>query len=433
MHRALVLTGSLLLPACAPQNASLTGEFTAFLADGSSITLQRDNLKLGQFERNYAVDCRDFATARNEEENEELRLDDRLQICQGDVDENGVTIGRDDWPPTHETWLADSGFVVVGEPLDPWRGEGIITSEGDVQIGFHHRLPGGPDFRFAIVVDPDFQPRSCVQAEDGEGVSYEPVDGDWVENWSTDLQEGETGRLFYLHAGSYQFNPSRLPSAADPSPPVWFLPNEWLAGYSRGRFADDDFRVRPPRYATPETYFSYDSAELAGDAATVRRDDLFFCSWAGEEADPDYAVFDGCMVNQFERAEEIADEVAEEFELVDLQVESESLPSMRPRIHPNLWRTPNTNAAGLDGWVEFHYSWIRFDEGSDLSTGGAATGEFQMVFDAFDSASRFFVRGSFDVKRFKRDTWTTEYLPPVKFEEAGTTQCGSPVLPPDNF
>jgi hypothetical protein len=43
------------------------------------------------------------------------------------------------------------------------------------------------------------------------------------------------------------------------------------------------------------------------------------------------------------------------------------------------------------------------------------------------------VRGSFKVDRFKRDRWTTDYLPAVKFEENGTTFCGTTVEPPDNF
>jgi hypothetical protein len=432
MHRALVLTASLLTTACAPQNASLTGDFTAFLADSSSITLQRESLKLDQFERYHTVDCRNFATARNDTENEELRLDDRLLICAGDEDENGVRIGPDDWPPEHETWLANDGYVVVGEELNPWRSEAIITSEGDVQLGFHHRLPGGEDFRFAIAIDPSFQPRECVENEAGDGVEYREVDGDWVGNWSEDVAE-EGGRLFYFNAAAYQFNPSNLPSAANPSPNLWFLPNEWLAGHGRGRFGDDDFRLRATRYAMPASYYANDAAELSGDSATVQRRDLFYCDWAGEELDPDYTNFDACVANQAESVELVADEVLAEYTKVGLPVDAAGVPSLRPRVHDNAWRTPDGNAIGLDGWAEFHYSWIRFDEGSELRTGGSASGEFLLVFDAFDSPSRFFIRGNFEVKRFKRDTWTTKYLPPIKFEEAGTTECGVVVEQPENF
>jgi hypothetical protein len=431
MHRAMVLTGSLLFTACAPQNVSLEGDFTALLSDNGSVTLDRGNLKLDEFDRQYAIDCRDFATARSDEENEVLRLNNRLPLCRGDVNEDGVTVSREDWPPQHETWLDNDGFVVVGSAFDPWRGEAIITSEGDVQIAFHQRLPGGEDFRFAIAVDPDFQPRTCVQSEDGEGVDYAQVDGDWIGNWSQGLEEGD--RMFYMNSGAYQFNPQNLPALSNPDPDQWYLPNEWQAGFSRGRFADDLFRVRPTRFATPESYFAFADFEGGGSAAAVSRSDLFHCPWAGEEFDPNYELHANCVAGQEGRMETIADEVLSEYELIDLPLDSELFPSMRPRVHANAWRTPDDSNAGLDGWLEFHYSWIRFDAGSELETGGAATGEFQMVFDANDSPSRFFVRGKFNVSKFKRDTWTTEYLPPTKFAENNSTLCGTEVLPPDNF
>jgi hypothetical protein len=433
MHRVLAISTCLFAGACTPQNAELTGDFTAFLSDVASVTLQRGDVKLDEFERRYAVDCRQFATARSDAEVEALRLNNRLPVCRGDVAEDGTVLGREDWPPPHERWVDDDGFVVVGDQFDPWRAEAIITSEGDVQLGFHQRLPGGKDFRFALVIDPDFQPRECAQSEDGQSVVFQEVDGDWVANWSEDLGDDEQGRLFYLNANSYQFNPAPNDGPGASAADQWFLPNEWMAGYSRGRFADDEFRSRPTRYAAPETYLAFQDAENSGDDGAVDYSSLFFCEWFGEEIDPNFEVFDACHAARIAEARTIAEEVEEEYALIGIPVDAAGLPSMKPRIHTNLWRDPDGHDAGLDGWTELHYSWVRFDPGAELETGGSATGEFQIVFDAFESPSRFFVRGSFKVDRFKRDTWTTAYLPAVKFEENGTEFCGTTVLPPSNF
>jgi hypothetical protein len=433
MHRALVISSLLLMGGCAPQNASLTGDYTAYLSDVAAITLQRGNLKLSEFSRRFNIDCREFATARSDEENESLRLSPREQVCRGDVDEEGNTVGRDDWPPQHEVWIEDDGYVVVGDTFEPWRGEGIITSEGDVQLGFHQRLPGGEDFRFAFVIDPDFQPSECAQNEAGDGVVFQDIDGDWVAEWSNELDEDEEGTLYFLNASSYQFNPNPNEDANNAAAEnTWFLPNEWLAGSSRGKFADDEFRHRPARFGTPELYLNFDEEEASGGTGTVVFSDLFLCEW-DEDADPDQVAYENCRAEKIERAQSIADNVVDEFEHIGLPVNAEGLPSMRPRVHTNAWRTVDGNAGGLDGWVELHYSWVRFDPGSELETGGAASGEFNIVFDGIDSPSRFFVRGSFKVDRFKRDRWTTDYLPAVKFEENGTTFCGTTVEPPDNF
>ena len=62
---------------------------------------------------------------------------------------------------------------------------------------------------------------------------------------------------------------------------------------------------------------------------------------------------------------------------------------------------------------------------SSMMNSRAATGEFNLVFEATESSSTFLVRGRFEVPKFKKDTWTTKYLPPVKFEQNGTDECGT--------
>jgi hypothetical protein len=106
--------------------------------------------------------------------------------------------------------------------------------------------------------------------------------------------------------------------------------------------------------------------------------------------------------------------------------DDDSLPTIRPRVHDNAWREHDGSSAGLDGWVGLHYNWIRFDDGSTLERGGSASGEFSLLFDAEDNQSRIYVRGNFETRRIKQDTWVSEFVPEVKFEENGTTVCGVP-------
>jgi hypothetical protein len=393
--------------ACAPQNAELTaGSYTAFLADSSSLTVAKGLVPFDDeaFSSSYKVDCREFVTANNNNENETLRLDDRLPICAGSIFDNDEGVTNADWPPEHEVWLGQDGFHVVTQDLEPWRGEAIMTSEGDFQIGFHHRLPGGEDFRFAFAIDPNFQPTVCEQTADGAGTELANVDGDWLGNWSKDLKGDDNGgTLFYLNARAYQFNPD------DPDGgQIWSSPEEWRAGYSAGKFADEEFTMRTPRYGEPAIY----TALEAEDGYTVTEDDLFFCDlFEGE--DPNTS---NCMEGLIEDVNDVASEVGTELERV--------LVDYTPMVHDNTWRDPDGYAPGYDGWVGMHYNWVVIDAGSDLSEGGSASGKFAMVFDAYDSYSRFFVQGEFNVDKIKNDVWTTDDLRAIKLEENGTVLCG---------
>lgn len=418
----------ILLAACAPQNASIEeGDFTVFLSATNSPTVDKGKLDIAGFgdtegfQRLPAIDCRTFETATSDKETNALRLADRAQICPGDADPSPL------WPPDHETWLADSGYHVLGGKLDPWRGEAIITSEGDVQIGFHQRLPGGEDFRFAFVVDPNFQPTQCVQDPETGDVTQEPIDGDWVGQWSKDLSgDSAGGTLYMLNAGGFQFDP-RDPKSQ------WFLPDQWEAGYGAGRFADDGFTSRATLFGDPSTYLN-PIDEVSGQV-NVLASDLLWCPPDGNEypypvSRPLYNNQAECMEGTVERAEEIADAAAKELEAFGIAKPSGKLPAVRPRVHGNQWRESDGKAAGYDGWVELNYSWVEFDKDSDLSVGGAASGTFNLMFDAGDSTSRFYVRGRFSVDRFKKDTWSTAYLPGIKMEENQTIVCGKPYTPP---
>lgn len=353
------------LTGCTPESATVTGgQYTAFLAANTSQTLYQDRLDFSAAADTWSIDCGDFG------------LPDALAICDDPL-----------WGPEHETWLERDGYRVVQEDLDPWRGEAVVTSEGDLQIGFHQRLPGGEDFRFAVVVNPTFQPTECVSLPDG-GVEAQPLDGDWIANWS----EGQNGTMFYLNAGAYQFNPSNTEQ-------LWVLPEEWRAGYTTAKFAAEQFIGRRVRFGVPESYSSYELEEAAFPSAS----DLFYTSDAGQ------------LAAQTARVQGVADEVEAELALVGVDANL--------GVHGNEWRVPDQRAEGLDGWGELHYNWIKFDNGSDLSVGGSATGEFFLTFDGQESQSRVFVSGQFEVKRFHRDHWVTDDVTAVKLAENGTTLC----------
>lgn len=409
--RRVPLLAIALAAACAPQNAKIEqGDFTAFLAATNSPTLGKGKLDLEGFkdtegfQRRDSIDCRNFETAKNKAENNKLRLEDRALICADDKQQSPH------WPPSHEIWLEDNGFYVVGGKLDPWRGEAFVSSEGDVQIGFHQRLPGGEDFRFAFVVDPNFQPTQCVQNASGN-VEALPIDGDWIGEWSKSAADGS--QLFMLNAGAFQFDPLDTQNQ-------WNFPDKFEAGFAAGKFADDAFISRASLFGDPATYL--DPIDPLSGQVNVTESDLLWCEFDGGE-DPTKS---SCMQAQVTRANDLADGIQAELEAFGVPAAAGDMPSVRPRVEDNLWRTPDGKSAGLDGWVELDYSWVEFDKGSDLTVGGAASGTFNLMLDATDSNSRFYVRGRFSVDRFKKDNWTTKYLPAIKAEQNNAIVCGKP-------
>lgn len=407
---------------CNPQNAQVPeGSFTAALAYSTSNTLLLEAVDLEAFEKRVSFDCRDAP--------EEGEFDFRLPTRNGDLCDENACVKTDDptdiqyvdssevealtadgydcdesYPPVHETWLAFDGFEVVTSPLEPWRGEAIITSEGDLQITIHNRLPGGADFRFAFVVDPKFQPRTCIADPETGGPKRVDIDGDWLANWSKDV---DSGTLFYLNAGSYQFNPANLAES-------WTLPQEWLAGAAFARFAEEDFIARSVRYGRPSKYLAY---EVDDSELTAR--DLFYCD-VDAGADP---TTDECIQGMKERVNGFAQDVRNELHLIDADV--------TPRVHTNEWRPPDGNEPGLDAWMEMNYNYVRVDQAPDeLIVGNPASGDFELVFDGLDSQSRLFIKGKFEVEKIKKDNWGVQDLRAEKYEEYGTILCGEPAAPP---
>lgn len=377
MMTRISLVLALGLAACTPNNATVEdGQFIAYLAENTSQSLFEDKLNFDNAEVAFNIDCRELDDEAN-------RLEDPIDNCETNFE---------------EAWIDSDGYRALGGALDPWRGEGIITSEGDVQIGFHHRLPGGEDFRFAFVIDPNFQPTRCAENDAGDTVS-ENIDGDWIENWSTDV---DSGMLYYLTNGGFQFNPGNTGE-------IWTLPQEWRSGGAWGRFAAEDLKARAGYYGTPSAY--NDIAVDEGAAVSPR--DLF---WSDMEEGDDPTT-NRAHQDLIDEVQDISDEVNDELAAISAPVAT--------RVHTNEWRTPDQTAAGLDSWVELHYSWVHFDAGSTFEKGDSVSGEFQLVFDASESQTRVMVSGRFNVDKLKRDRWVTDDVQAVKLDENGTVLCGA--------
>jgi hypothetical protein len=438
MTQRLLPLAFLVSMGCIPDNAEISsGSFKAFISESTSFTLVKEaidldtDLEKGLWDDNYSLDCRDLTLTEdangdgtNEDEQELRRLENRTQVCDR---------RKNAYPLDVETWIDNGAFYVRGNGLAPWRGEAVMTSEGDFQLSFHNTLPGGADLRFAIAVDPNFQPTQCLQSEDGSGTVRSNIDGDWLGGWSSQLDEMAEdenlspalekyashfagGQLFFPNARSYQYDPGNTES-------FWSIPNEWRAGHAEGKFAEEFFTARTVRYGEPSIYQTVDE----GEEATIERDDMFYCKNRTDGK--------GCK-QLCNYVNDIADDISNELAWAGPNGDAEETPDpwYRPIVHCNTWRDadldgpleagePDHTAAGLDGWVGLHYNWLVVDAGSDLSVGGSAAGAFSFVFDGVDSQSRFFIEGEFNIEKIKADRWTTDDITAIKMEQNGTVLC----------
>jgi len=416
MRRSGILAATALASACAPQSAVLTeGSYIAFIDAENSQSIAKEKVDPDDYDTTFNVDCREFETAADEEA---LRLPDPTPIC-----------GPQKWPPAYEQWALNSGYYVVTEELDPWRGEAILTSEGDLQIGFHHKVPGGEDMRFLFVVDPTFQPTECVQNQ-VEGI---PVDGNWIQEWSdaeltyianlTDSRKEafahfedylDDGRLFFMNGSSYQFNPNDVLD-------IWGLPQYYEAGAANGKFVEDLLHLRVSRYGEPEAYNALDALGATDSTIQIDANDVWYCDMAAG-TDPDS---DNCQQDREEHVRQVVADTRTELNLLMSPTgdAADAVFAYEPIGHLNLWRIPDGKPPGFDGWAEMHANYVVFSGDSDLTVGGSAKGAFSLLYEADDSSTRVFVKGEFEIDKIKEDNWVTEDLEANKLEEAGVTLC----------
>lgn len=395
----LMMSTIALLAGCNPQDAEVQGDFAVFLDAENSENIVRLNAEKPVADRLDAlgltpIDCRDLSSLTEEEQAEErLPGVDYAAACPQD----GI--------PTYFTWLRyfpyykrSGTFAPDGGDASPWRSEAVLTSEGDLQLTIHMKLDPIGDLRFGWVVDPAFQPVECEDVDGGAGLVN--VDGNWLESWSAE----EEGTLWHLNAGSYQLNPS------DQSD-YWYLPQEWLAGYSFGRFGDEEFFGHPTDYQDP--------------IGTP----MYFGSYGGDEWLPNgqgYTAWVGNVEETLAAADELTTYGQTTFEPVF-------------KVEDNEWRladNPDTDsdgtpedelASGLENWLGISPSWVRIDNPQDIAVDNATpvTGEFQLYLETAGNTTRVLVKGSFTIHRIREDVWGYEPgMEEQKREENGTPECG---------
>ena len=250
----------LLLAACTPNDAEVTGSYHAWLADGSSATIDLGKLPLNDA---TLIDCR-------WEVGDEASEAEEGSVCNTNDPDNKVVNPND---PDGEvtdissgspfSWLENDAFWLKQDKLDPWRSEAVMTSEGDFQLTFHHQLPGrGGDFRVAFVIDPVFEPEVCIQSGwTCYSPDTDPVDDDgdgWLDHIDPDCFEGAWEVGFKEH----------LPC------------NDGIDNDGDGAIDGDDSECEHPWVAAEET-------------SCIDGDDNDGDSWT-DDYDPD------CIINGFE-------------------------------------------------------------------------------------------------------------------------------------
>ena len=138
---------------------------------------------------------------------------------------------------------------------------------------------------------------------------------------------------------------------------------------------------------------------------------------------PDYEAYDNAVAQLESDAETWSTELA-----MYGGANIDGTPAFSHKVESNNWRPVNNSNAGLDGWAEAHSSWVRLSNDSDISDGGTAKGDFQILYTADESNSQLLVKGSFDIPELKADYWAYSMLEDDKRVEYETEFCGGALL-----
>jgi hypothetical protein len=326
--------------------------------------------------------------------------------CEGSDDKLGVQEAE------FYTFLFEDGQYALQGALEPTRTEALIHGENDLQISMMQKMGNGQEFRFLVAIATDFNPTTCTS--NGESAEIKKVDGaDWIEQWSVD-EDGNS--IYYLNASALQVNQSD----SSGNNTFWYLITDWSAGFGFANFMGEEF------YSVPTSYGNYD-VDGAGNYGFefVGSDAGFVAVTEGErsssEVDGDTA-FDDLPDEMQDAYNDRLDSLVSyssdwTHELLELGGAHTGVCSdgvcdcadglcFEQKVEDNKWRPVDSQLAGLDGWMEVHSSWVRFDKGSDLSVGGSAKGDYQILFQGELTSSRLLVKGTFDIEEIKEDRWT---------------------------
>lgn len=347
--------------------------------------------------------------------------------------------------PKYNTWLNDYAFYLHRGTINSWREEVLYTNEGDLQFTFHTQTPFG-DFRVFWVIDPDFQPTECTDV-DGESTLQE-VDGDWVEGWSNTEEDDEGYTVFMVNAYAYQYSPADLD--------YWGFDEDWAAGYSGGKFGDEDLYGYAPDYIdydqdagkiVPLWVSTDDDGKVQGGYGSAGGEQYEELN-CGDDFDPDdncnrYA--DYADFNDMLRDNAINGGVTKDGDdVAPLETEFERLGRLphdefpwHLKVEDNGWRETlpgeGGEADGLDNWAAISPVYVRFkidrDKLAAIEPGSLDVpieGDFQLISSSTSSSnSQALIRASFKITNVQRDIWGySPTLDTQKREENATPECG---------
>lgn len=454
-----------LLGGCTPHDADVTGSYVAFFAAESSQNILELGYKGIDLTDPEVLDKRGFTPIDCRFGGEDNVIDRLANADYTKCTVDGTDTGAPILPKWH-TWLLDYSYYKKEEALDPYRVEVVMTSEHDIQMTVH--VDGGKlgDFRFGWVIDPVFQPQVCTDTT--EGPQLLQVDGDWVSNWSATDPNG--GSLYFLNAGAYQLNPSNF---AD----YWYLPEDWLAGYSFGQYGSEAFYGRASEYTETVMLvdgYAYDGNErhdfdpnfaidADGDGVLYETQELLEPIYYGSY--PYYTAnygldFPELAVNgrdaYYDSYEEWLaaysakfDPASADYVVSDFSTIGQTDFPIQMRMEDNAWRIADQAEAdlengsnfayGMENWISVNTGWVHFDitpeELRALNHGTLdkpLTGTFQVGLDTAASATKVFINGSFSIDKIRKDVWGYDRtLDEEKRDENNTPTCGEDRLTTD--
>ena len=466
------------LTGCAPDHADVEGDWFAWLAAGSSPTIQEDELSLDDatvFEcsgRGWDPTTCDFVpgyigpTMGGYDDsdqyiggdcarmNSEGNFDIRQGECDGAYAEDcneediaGFTAECDQLRSLEKNqWVLDDGYYGLKGDLDAWRSEALINSEGDLQLTIHVDLGDDQDFRYVWSIDPAFAPDDCLENDEGELYRAFSDGSNWVQEWSED-EEGNL--IYYLTAASYQVN-------LTDSEISWYLAEDMVAGYSHAKFAAEEFSSHPGEYGhydleggpLPWGTDAISGGTLAGGFLGVDVDGhAGTIGFAGSDDYVDWyeqyqANFETlCGTVKGAKCENFDDDDTMTWEdemVLALGAVTDSNGNgllddgearFEHKIEGNMWRPLDNTISGMDGWMEVHSSWVRLKTGQTVAPGETVAGDFQIFFEGAEAGSRLLVRGAFEITDLEMDRWGYDILEDTKREENGTPYCGGAQAP----
>lgn len=419
----------LLLAGCNPQHADVGGQWFAWLAASGSPSVLDDSLpdlkstatvfecsgrgwsvEDERFDQGYIgpVEGDDLSNPRFvggacpvDADGEFLSycadaVDEMEADCAGDPAAGKLGIDNLEF----HNFLQEDGFYAIKGELTPWRTEAIIGGEGDIQISIHQDLGAGADFRFMFTIKPAFRPTRCDSDDSGNSAIVDVDGSSWLERWAED----EDGRaIYYINAGARQVKWGNGGNNEQ-----WFLVTDWTSGYGYARFNGEDFN------SVPTDYGNYD-ADGNGPAFIDdwNQGDPSFLGVEDRTA-PDEAVYAEAADLLRAKAQGWQAEMVEVAGAYTGDGSCDNGLCFEHKVEDNIWRPIDIEPSGLDGWMEVHSSWVRFDQSVEemakLGPGDAISGDFQVYYEGAVTPSRVIVKGTFKAEELKEDRWSYEFL-----------------------